>query len=69
MAFRPARFVSSETYNECAANDISALRFSIIARQMRFSVWRMAVILAIISNPMSLGGCLIFLFLLVAGLV
>ena len=36
------------TYTEWSANNVLVLRFSIIAHKMRFNVWRMPVILAII---------------------
>ena len=50
MIFAPAEFVSSQkSYTELAANDISTLRF-IITRKMRFNVYRMPLILAIIHG-------------------
>ena len=42
--------VVRNTYTEWAANDISALRFSIIAPKMRFNMQGIAVILAIIMR-------------------
>ena len=51
------------TYTELAANDISALRISVITRKMRFNVQRMPVILVIIF--FSFTGCISHLSLLI----